>query len=133
MGNHGWGGNPPESDAAARQRIIDAAAACIDRHGVAKTTLSDVAQELGVTGQLGPQDLAGDHPGKPHVVGGPHLAHAADRDPPGQAVALREHHPGRRHRRASFMSGPTGQGGGDHGATDGAGDFLITIPYATGT
>ncbi|HNA97860.1 MAG TPA: TetR/AcrR family transcriptional regulator [Marmoricola sp.] len=51
MGNHGWGGNPPESDAAARQRIIDAAAACIDRHGVAKTTLSDVAQELGVTRQ----------------------------------------------------------------------------------
>jgi AcrR family transcriptional regulator len=51
MGNHGWGGRPPASDEEARQRIIDATARCIDRHGVAKTTLSDVAAELGVTRQ----------------------------------------------------------------------------------
>jgi AcrR family transcriptional regulator len=51
MGNHGWGGRPPATDEEARQRIIDAAANCIDKHGVAKTTLSDVAQELGVTRQ----------------------------------------------------------------------------------
>ncbi|MFC7308858.1 TetR/AcrR family transcriptional regulator [Streptomyces monticola] len=51
MGHHGWGGRPPASDAEARQRIIDATARCIDRHGVTKTTLSDVAGELGVTRQ----------------------------------------------------------------------------------
>jgi AcrR family transcriptional regulator len=51
MGNHGWGGRPPASDQEARQRIIDATARCIDRYGVAKTTLADVAHELGVTRQ----------------------------------------------------------------------------------
>ncbi len=51
MGHHGWGGRPPASAAEARQRIVDATARCIDRHGVAKTTLSDVANELGVTRQ----------------------------------------------------------------------------------
>ncbi|WP_425826888.1 TetR/AcrR family transcriptional regulator [Streptomyces fractus] len=51
MGHHGWGGRPPASDAEARQRIIDATARCVDRHGVTKTTLSDVAGELGVTRQ----------------------------------------------------------------------------------
>ncbi|WP_183093479.1 TetR/AcrR family transcriptional regulator [Nocardioides stalactiti] len=51
MANHGWGGRPPATDDEARQRIIDAAAACLDRHGAAKTTLSDVATELGVTRQ----------------------------------------------------------------------------------
>ncbi|MCX5535923.1 TetR/AcrR family transcriptional regulator [Streptomyces sp. NBC_00006] len=51
MGHHGWGGRPPASDAEARQRIIDATARCVDRHGVTKTTLSDVAAELGVTRQ----------------------------------------------------------------------------------
>ncbi|MGW6024255.1 TetR/AcrR family transcriptional regulator [Streptomyces sp. NPDC055099] len=51
MGHHGWGGRPPASDAEARQRIVDATARCIDRHGAAKTTLSDVAAELGVTRQ----------------------------------------------------------------------------------
>lgn len=51
MGHHGWGGRPPASDAEGRQRIIDATVRCIDRHGVPKTTLSDVAAELGVTRQ----------------------------------------------------------------------------------
>jgi AcrR family transcriptional regulator len=51
MGNHGWGGRPPASEAEARQRIIDATSRCVDRYGVAKTTLSDVATELGVTRQ----------------------------------------------------------------------------------
>lgn len=51
MAQHGWGGRPPASDEEARQRIIDATAACIDRYGVAKTTLSDVATELQVTRQ----------------------------------------------------------------------------------
>jgi AcrR family transcriptional regulator len=51
MGNHGWGGDPPATDEEARQRIIDATARVIDRRGVAKTSLSDVATELGVTRQ----------------------------------------------------------------------------------
>ncbi|TDE27630.1 TetR family transcriptional regulator [Actinomadura sp. 6K520] len=51
MARHGWGGRPPASDAEARQRIVDATARCVDRHGVTKTTLSDVANELGVTRQ----------------------------------------------------------------------------------
>ena len=51
MGHHGWGGRPPASEAEARQRIVDATVRCIDRHGVVKTTLSDVAAELGVTRQ----------------------------------------------------------------------------------
>jgi AcrR family transcriptional regulator len=51
MGNHGWGGDPPATDEEARQRIIDATARVIDRRGVAKTALSDVATELGVTRQ----------------------------------------------------------------------------------
>jgi AcrR family transcriptional regulator len=51
MGNHGWGGNPPASDEEAVQRIVDATARVIDRRGIAKTSLSDVASELGVTRQ----------------------------------------------------------------------------------
>lgn len=51
MAQHGWGGRPPATDLEARQRIVDATAACIDRFGVQKTTLSDVATELGVTRQ----------------------------------------------------------------------------------
>ena len=51
MAKHGWGGRPPASEAEARQRIVDATARCVDRHGVTKTTLSDVATELGVTRQ----------------------------------------------------------------------------------
>jgi AcrR family transcriptional regulator len=51
MGNHGWGGNPPATDDEALQRIVDATARVIDRRGVARTSLSDVATELGVTRQ----------------------------------------------------------------------------------
>ena len=51
MGNHGWGGNPPATDDEAQQRIVDATARVIDRRGVAKTSLLDVASELGVTRQ----------------------------------------------------------------------------------
>lgn len=51
MAKHGWGGSPPADEEEARQRIINATARLIDRHGVAKTTLSDVAAELEVTRQ----------------------------------------------------------------------------------
>ncbi|HHX85724.1 MAG TPA: TetR/AcrR family transcriptional regulator [Actinomycetales bacterium] len=51
MARHGWGGRPPADEDEARLRILDATERLIDRHGVAKTTLSDVAAELGVTRQ----------------------------------------------------------------------------------
>ena len=51
MGYHGWQGNPPGTEDEARRRIVEAATACIDRVGLAKTSLSDVAVEAGVTRQ----------------------------------------------------------------------------------
>lgn len=51
MGHHGWRGNPPGTEDEARRRITDAATACLDRVGLAKTSLSDVAAEAGVTRQ----------------------------------------------------------------------------------
>ena len=48
---HGWRGDPPGSEAEARERIVGAATRCVDRYGPAKTGLSDVAAELGVTRQ----------------------------------------------------------------------------------
>lgn len=51
MGYHGWQGNPPGSENAARRRIVEAATACIDRAGLARTSLSDIAAEAGVTRQ----------------------------------------------------------------------------------
>lgn len=47
----GWQGNPPRDDDDARERIVEAAMACIERSGPQKTGLSDVAAELGVTRQ----------------------------------------------------------------------------------
>jgi AcrR family transcriptional regulator len=51
MGYHGWQGNPPGTENEARRRIVKAATACIDRVGLAKTSLSDIATEAGVTRQ----------------------------------------------------------------------------------
>jgi AcrR family transcriptional regulator len=51
MGHHGWQGNPPRTEDEARQRIIAATTSCVEQFGSAKTTLSDVAAELGVTRQ----------------------------------------------------------------------------------
>ncbi|MGA8257305.1 MAG: TetR/AcrR family transcriptional regulator [Nocardioides sp.] len=51
MGHHGWKGDPPPTETLARARILKAANRCIDRSGIAKTTLSDVAAEVGVTRQ----------------------------------------------------------------------------------
>lgn len=51
MGHHGWQGDPPRTEALARERILAAASRCIDRTGAPKTTLSDVAAEVGVTRQ----------------------------------------------------------------------------------
>lgn len=51
MGYHGWQGNPPGTENEARRRIVEAATACIDRVGLAKTSLSIIATEAGVTRQ----------------------------------------------------------------------------------
>jgi AcrR family transcriptional regulator len=47
---HGWDGDPPGSDEDAIARILMATRQCIERDG-ARTTISDVAAELGVTRQ----------------------------------------------------------------------------------
>ncbi|MEO3786751.1 TetR/AcrR family transcriptional regulator [Actinocorallia sp. B10E7] len=51
MAGRGWKGRPPRTEQEARERILEAANRCLDRYGVAKTGLSDVAAELGVTRQ----------------------------------------------------------------------------------
>ena len=51
MRRHGWAGSPPADEAEARQRILDAAERCVDRHGAMQASLSDVAAALGVTRQ----------------------------------------------------------------------------------
>jgi AcrR family transcriptional regulator len=44
-----WGDRAPQDTAAARQRLVDAAEACVDRFGLAKTTLEDVARRAEVS------------------------------------------------------------------------------------
>ncbi|MBD0022480.1 TetR family transcriptional regulator [Gordonia pseudamarae] len=51
MRTRGWQGNLPADSEEARSRILNAAIASVERHGVSKTTLADVANELGVTRQ----------------------------------------------------------------------------------
>lgn len=46
-----WNGEPPQTPAEARRLLLDAAGACIERLGVSKTGLTDVALEAGVTRQ----------------------------------------------------------------------------------
>lgn len=49
MGRKGWAGSPPRDDDEARERIVDAALTCIERRGPSQTSLSDVADALGIT------------------------------------------------------------------------------------
>jgi AcrR family transcriptional regulator len=51
VGHHGWQGNPPRTEDEARQRIVAATTSCVERLGSTKTTVSEVAAELGVTRQ----------------------------------------------------------------------------------
>jgi AcrR family transcriptional regulator len=44
-----WGDEAPTTAAGARERLVDAAEACIDRFGLAKTTLEDIAGEAAVS------------------------------------------------------------------------------------
>ncbi|MGI9592237.1 MAG: TetR/AcrR family transcriptional regulator [Myxococcota bacterium] len=45
-----WAGNPPQAEAA-RQRLLEAAARCIAREGIAATTVAGIAAEAGVSRQ----------------------------------------------------------------------------------
>lgn len=49
MGRKGWAGAPPADDQEARKRILDATLASIERRGPQRTTVSDIATDLGVT------------------------------------------------------------------------------------
>jgi AcrR family transcriptional regulator len=44
-----WGDDVPADAAAARQRLVDAARVCVDRYGLAKTTIEDIAGEAKVS------------------------------------------------------------------------------------
>src|SRR6478672_2222756 len=44
-----WGDEVPADVDAARQRLLDAGEACIDRYGLAKTTVEDIATEAKVS------------------------------------------------------------------------------------
>jgi AcrR family transcriptional regulator len=44
-----WGDAAPGDEGAARDRLIDAAAVCLDRHGLTKTTVEDVARQAQVS------------------------------------------------------------------------------------
>ena len=46
-----WNGNPPKTQAEARRFLLDVAGSCVERHGLAKASLSDVARAAGVTRQ----------------------------------------------------------------------------------
>ena len=50
MRTHGWAGDPPASDEEAIERIVDAAAACIDEVG-ARVDMAMVASSVGITRQ----------------------------------------------------------------------------------
>lgn len=49
MGRKGWGGSPPADDEEARKRIVDATLRSVERRGVGQTSVTDVADSLGIT------------------------------------------------------------------------------------
>jgi AcrR family transcriptional regulator len=49
MGRKGWAGSPPADDEEARKRIIDTTLRMTDRRGAAQTTVTDVADALGIS------------------------------------------------------------------------------------
>lgn len=44
-----WAGDRPDGAEGARARLLDAAAVCVQRHGLERTGISDVAAQAGVT------------------------------------------------------------------------------------
>ncbi len=51
MRNPDWGGNPPKNAKEAKVRLLSAALHCVEKYGLAKTTIARVANEAGVTRQ----------------------------------------------------------------------------------
>ena len=49
MPTRGWSGQPPASNDEGRERLMDAAIACLQRYGLEKTGMSDIASAAGVT------------------------------------------------------------------------------------
>ena len=49
MATRGWSGQPPASGEQARNRLMDAAIACLQRYGLEKTGMADIASVAGVT------------------------------------------------------------------------------------
>ena len=49
MRRRGWAGSPPGDDQEAKDRIVEAAVRCVDRLGPKAFSLSEVANELGVS------------------------------------------------------------------------------------
>ncbi len=49
MATRGWSGRPPTSAEQARERLMDAALACLQRYGLEKTGMGDIAAAAGVT------------------------------------------------------------------------------------
>jgi len=49
MATRGWSGNPPASEHEARERLMDAAIECLQRYGLDKTGVGDIAAAAGVT------------------------------------------------------------------------------------
>ncbi len=49
MATRGWSGQPPGSTEQARERLMDAAIACLQRYGLEKTAMGDIAAAAGVT------------------------------------------------------------------------------------
>ena len=49
MSTRGWAGQPPTSIEQARDRLMDAAIACLQRYGLEKTGMGDIASAAGVT------------------------------------------------------------------------------------
>ena len=49
MATRGWSGQPPASNEEAQERLMDAAIACLQRYGLEKTGVGDIAAAAGVT------------------------------------------------------------------------------------
>lgn len=49
MRRSSWAGTPPTDETEARKRLLDAAVRCVQRHGLERTSLGDIANEAGVT------------------------------------------------------------------------------------
>ena len=77
--------------------VVDRGDAGVVQRGGDPGLGAEPLDEFRVAGQLGPQDLQRDDPGQPDVVGGPHLAHAADGDPVAEPVAAGQQQAGRGH------------------------------------